>query len=279
MLVVIKGAGDIASGIALRLFHSGFNIIMTEIAQPTTVRRTVAFSSAVFNGRAKVEDAEAILAGSTIKECPPKECSSVLKKAVEITAAGKIAVIIDPEALSVRELKPDAVIDAVLAKENTGTTMDEAPVVIGIGPGFNAGTDCHAVIETKRGHTLGRAIYSGKAIDDTGVPGNVGGYTIERLLKAPCSGVFYSNSKIGDSVKKGDTVGFVETEDSRVPMNSLLDGTLRGLLADGVPVYEGMKSGDVDPRDCYEYCFTVSEKALAVGGGALEAILKLSKNQ
>lgn len=256
MLIVIKGAGDLASGIALRLHHAKFDVIMTELPVPLAVRRTVAFSEAVRLGRTVVEDVKAARAESAdeVKKC--------LKK-------GIIPVMPDPEAKIIKEMKPDVVVDAVLAKRNTGTSIDDAPLVIGVGPGFEAGRDCHFVIETKRGHTLGRVIREGSAIPNTGVPGNVGGQTINRLIRASADGIFHPEKKIGDPVKDGERVGNVDG----IPVCACTDGMIRGLLQDGVRVTTGLKSGDVDPRgDTVDYR-TVSDKALAVAGGVLEAVL------
>ena len=259
MLVVIKGAGDIATGIALRLYRARFKIVMTDIARPTAIRRTVSFSEAVPLGETTVEGVKAVLAQNTAA-------------AREIAARGHIAVLVDPQADCVRELQPDAVVDAVLAKRNLGTGIADAPVVIGVGPGFTAGEDCHAVVETQRGHALGRVILKGAAAPNTGVPGNIGGYTIERLLRAPADGIFHPAMEIGALVQPGQPAGYVDG----VPMVCGISGILRGILPDGTPVQKGMKSGDIDPRCKMEHCFTVSDKALAVGGGVLEAILRLT---
>jgi xanthine dehydrogenase accessory factor len=256
MLAVIKGAGDLASGIALRLYRSGFNIVMTEIAQPTAVRRTVCFSEAVRRGETAVEGIGAALVQDD------DEMNRVLH-------AGKIPVCIDPEAAVVSRISPNVVIDAILAKRNLGTTINDAPVVIGVGPGFCAGKDCHAVIETMRGHTLGRVISSGSALPNTGVPGNIGGFTTERLLRAPAGGIFEARAEIGDTVQSGDTVAAV----SGKALYAGIDGIVRGLLPTGLAVTKGMKAGDIDPRCEKFHCFTVSDKALAIAGGVLEAIL------
>lgn len=178
----------------------------------------------------------------------------------------------DPAGACREALHPNAVVDAILAKRNLGTRITDAPVVIGIGPGFTAGTDCHAVVETMRGHTLGRVIYDGTALPNTNIPGLIGGYAGERVLRAPADGVFHQILNIGDEVKAGDIAGEVDGQ----PMRCTIGGVLRGLLADGTPVHKGMKSGDVDPRCRPEYCTTASDKALAVGGGVLEAILHFS---
>ena len=178
----------------------------------------------------------------------------------------------DPGCACREALAPDALVDAILAKRNLGTRITDAPVVVGVGPGFTAGEDCHAVIETMRGHTLGRVIYSGSAIPNTNVPGLIGGFAGERVLRAPADGAFRSVRRIGDLVKAGDVAGYVSGE----PMVCTIDGVLRGLIAGGIPVRKGMKSGDVDPRGNVKNCYTVSDKATAVGGGVLEAILHLS---
>ena len=259
MLVLIRGAGDLATGIALRLFRSHLCVVMTDLLQPTAIRRTVCFSQAILYGSYQVEDVTAELAAS-------------MEDVRCILAEGCIPVLADPKAECRAWLKPDVVVDAILAKKNLGTQITDAPLVIGVGPGFCAGRDCHAVIETMRGHTLGRVIYSGSAIPNTTVPGLIGGFAGERVLRAPADGAFRSVRRIGDLVKTGDVAGYVSGE----PMVCTIDGVLRGLIADGIPVRKGMKSGDVDPRGNVENCYTVSDKATAVGGGVLEAILHLS---
>ena len=259
MLVLIRGAGDLASGIALRLHHAHLSVVMTDLPQPTAIRRTVCFSQAIVYGSMTVEDV-------TARFCAAPENAAV------ILAAGEIPVLADPEAKCRTALRPDVVVDAILAKENLGTRITDAPCVIGVGPGFTAGKDCHAAVETMRGHTLGRVIYSGSAIPNTNVPGLIGGFAGERVLRAPADGAFRSVRRIGDLVKAGDVAGYVSGE----PMVCTIDGVLRGLIADGIPVRKGMKSGDVDPRGNVENCYTVSDKATAVGGGVLEAILHLS---
>ena len=258
MFALIRGAGDLASGIALRLWHSGFDVVMTEIEHPTSIRRTVSFSQAVVNGRADVEDVSAQKAEN-------------ITHAKELLKRDILPVFIDPECDCRNELRPDVIVDAILAKRNLGTKLTDAPIVIGVGPGFEAGADCHAVIETMRGHTLGRAIYKGRALPDTNIPGLIGGFAGERVLRAPDDGVFRGTRQIGDTVAAGDVVGYVGDK----PMESTISGVLRGLLADGTNTYKGMKAGDVDPRGNKEYCYTVSDKALAIAGGVLEAILCL----
>lgn len=260
MLVVIKGAGDLASGVALRLHHSGFEVVMTDLPNPLAIRRTVAFCEAIRDGQMVVEDV-------TAKRATKKD------EVMTILAEGCIPVLPDPEANIIKDINPDVVVDAILAKRNTGTKIEDAKVVIGIGPGFTAGEDCHAVIESMRGHTLGRAIYEGPALPNTNIPGLIGGFAGERVLRAPAAGEFRAVHKIGDMVKTGDVIGYVEDK----PMVSTIDGVLRGLIADGTPVRDGLKSGDVDPRGNVEYCTLVSDKALAIAGGVMEAILKLGR--
>lgn len=260
MLVLIRGAGDLASGIALRLFHARMRVVMTDLPRPTAIRRTVCFSQALLHGKMTVEDVTAEAARS------PQEALEILQK-------GSIPVIADPEGACIAELKPDVVVDAILAKRNLGTRITDAPCVIGVGPGFTAGVDCHACVETMRGHTLGRVITEGSPIPNTAVPGLIGGFAGERVLRAPAEGVFRQSLQIGDMVRQGDTAGYVGDQ----PMLCQLSGVLRGLLADGTPVHKGMKAGDVDPRGEQSYCYLVSDKALAIGGGVLEAILRFSE--
>jgi xanthine dehydrogenase accessory factor len=261
-MIIIKGAGDLASGIALRLFHAGFTIGMTEIAQPLAVRRTVSFCRAVYEGQAQVEDAAAVLVRNDAEMR-------------EVLTRKQIPVFVDPAAEAVQRLKPAALIDAIMAKKNTGVALTDAPVVIGIGPGFTAGLDCHAVIETMRGHTLGRVITQGSALANTGVPGNIAGYTLERLLVSGADGIFQGKAEIGDMIQKGDIVAVVRAETGKtVPIHAEIDGVLRGILPSGIAVRKGMKAGDIDPRCAVSHCYTVSDKALAIAGGVLEALLR-----
>ena len=259
MLVLIRGAGDLASGIALRLHHAHLSVVMTDLPQPTAIRRTVCFSQAIVYGSMTVEDV-------TARFCAAPENAAV------ILAAGEIPVLADPEAKCRTALHPDIVVDAILAKKNLGTRITDAPCVIGVGPGFTAGKDCHAAVETMRGHTLGRALYHGSPLPNTNIPGLIGGFAGERVLRAPADGIFVQKLEIGASVRTGDIAGTV----NGVPMLCQIDGMLRGILPDGTPVTRGMKSGDVDPRGKREYCDLVSDKALAIGVGVLEAILSLT---
>ncbi|MDR1446699.1 MAG: EF2563 family selenium-dependent molybdenum hydroxylase system protein [Treponema sp.] len=259
--VLIKGAGDLASGTALRLRRAGFDIVMTEVEKPLAVRRSVCFSETVYQNHVQVEDCEAMLAAHA-------------EEALRISREGKIAVLVDPQCDCRDQLKAPVLIDAIMAKRNTGTSRNDARSVIALGPGFTAGTDCHAVIETMRGHTLGRVITKGGALPNTGVPGEIGGYSVERLLRSPAAGIFRALVSIGDTVQAGDTVAEV----SGLPIQAGIGGVVRGILPSGIEVFKGMKAGDIDPRCKREHCFTVSDKALAVAGGVLEAILGLSGN-
>lgn len=256
MLILVKGAGDLATGTAVRLYRAGFSVVMTDIARPTAVRRTVAFSQCMYDGQATVE-------GITARKAEGRD------QVQDLLAAGEIPVLADPEALIRNELPFTVVVDGILAKRNLGTAIDDAPIVLALGPGFTAGVDCHAVIETKRGHDLGRLILEGSAIPNTGVPGDVGGYTRERIIRAPADGPFEPVARIGQKVELGDVVAKV----NGVPVTAQLTGIVRGMLPAGIPVTKGMKAGDIDPRCEVRHCFTVSDKARAIGGGVLEGIL------
>ncbi|OUO17858.1 selenium-dependent molybdenum cofactor biosynthesis protein YqeB [Flavonifractor sp. An4] len=256
MLILVKGAGDLATGTAVRLYRAGFQVVMTDIAQPTAVRRTVAFSQCIYDGQTTVE-------GITARKAENRD------QVRDILAAGEIPVLVDPQAAILAQLPFMVVVDAILAKKNLGTTISDAPIVLALGPGFTAGTDCHGVIETKRGHDLGRLILEGSAIPNTGVPGDVGGYTKERIIRSPADGPFEPVAQIGQQVNLGDVVAKV----NGIPVTAQLTGIVRGMLPAGIPVTAGMKSGDIDPRCEVRHCFTVSDKARAIGGGVLEGIL------
>ena len=257
LVIIIKGAGEQASGVACRLYRSNFrHILMLETPSPLAVRRQVSFCEAIHESCMTVEGIEAVRIDGVA------ELSSAW-------SAGKIAVTVDPEGESVIRCKPDVYIDATLAKRNLGISISDAPLVIALGPGFSAGTDCHVVIETNRGHDLGRVITSGMAAANTGIPGNIASYTKERVLRAPADGLFVSDRRIGDSVRKGDIIGQVGS----AAINSQLDGVLRGLIRPGSMVIKGLKIGDVDPRGEAGYCDTISEKARSLGGAVLEAVL------
>lgn len=259
MLVLIRGAGDLASGAALRLHRANFPVVMTDLPQPTAIRRTVCFSQAIRFGKTTVEDAVGV-------------CCKTAREVKAALSVGEIPVLPDETASCRTWLHPEVLVDGILAKRNLGTKITDAPLVIALGPGFCAGRDCHAVIETMRGHTLGRVIWDGEPIPNTNIPGLIGGFAGERVLRAPADGIFVQKLEIGASVRTGDIAGTV----NGVPMLCQIDGMLRGILPDGTPVTRGMKSGDVDPRGKREYCGLVSDKALAIGGGVLEAILSLT---
>jgi xanthine dehydrogenase accessory factor len=265
ILVAVKGAGDLATGVMHRLARAGFPVVVTELAEPTVVRRTVAFAEAVMQGSMTVEGVTARRAES------PDEIRAII-------AQDMIPVAVDPDGVLLPTLHPAVLIEATLSKRNTGVTMDDAPIVIALGPGYEAGKDVHAVIETNRGHNLGRVYLEGRAEANTGVPGAIGGYTSERLLKAPAAGIFYGLRQIGDLAQAGEAVAVIRTSESHdAPVVAAIGGIVRGLLRDGLHVNAGMKVGDIDPRAAREHCFSISDKSRAVGGGALEAILYLRK--
>lgn len=258
-LIVVRGGGDLGTGVIYRLVKSGFPVICLELAQPLVVRRRVAFATAALEGKIQVED----LFG--------KRAASV-SEAERLAYEGIIPLLIAPDLAQVsRELRqpPCAVIDARMAKRNIDTSIDQAPLVIALGPGFYAGRDCHAVIETMRSHTLGRVIWDGPALPNTGTPGIIGGKGSERVLRAPADGYVNWHYEIGDRVASGDLVGEV----NNLPVLAPFDGVIRGLIAPETLVKQGSKIGDVDARADRSACFTVSDKALAIGGGVLEALL------
>ncbi|HEY3276277.1 MAG TPA: selenium-dependent molybdenum cofactor biosynthesis protein YqeB [Syntrophorhabdaceae bacterium] len=256
LTIIMKGAGDVASGIAHRLHSARFHrLLLLEIGEPLCVRRTVSFSEAVYRGAMEVEGVKAEL----VRDIEDLE---------EVWKRKSIAVMVDPRWTAIEIIKPRIVVDAIMAKRNIGTTTHEAPTVIGVGPGFTAPLDVHVVIESKRGHDLGKAIYDGSAEAYTGVPGSVMGYATERVLRSPVAGPVKAIKKIGDRVAKGELVLYV----GDVPVYGSFDGVLRGLIRE-IEVTAGEKIGDVDPRGIGEYCYTISDKARAIGGGVLEAVL------
>jgi xanthine dehydrogenase accessory factor len=255
--VLVRGGGDLASGVAWRLHQSGFRVVITELPEPLSVRRKVAFSEAVYEGRCAVEGVQAVLVKG------PEEAAGVWNQ-------GFIPVLVDPEAACRHSIKPEVIVDAILAKKNLGTSAKDAPLVLALGPGFEAGKDAHFVVETHRGHNLGRLLASGSAAPNTGVPGAVQGITSDRVLRAPASGPWRNAVDIGEMVKKGDVVGTVQGE----ALYAAIDGVLRGLIRPGITVSKDLKIGDIDPRGKRDFCFTISEKALAIAGGVLEGILR-----
>ena len=253
--VVVRGGGDLASGVVSRLYHAGFPVIVLELPAPLLVRRAVSFGDAVYEGVRAVEDMTARLTDVAGVEAA--------------LASGEVPVLIDPAGESLAALRPAVVVDARMEKRNPGTRLTDAPLVIALGPGYVAGVDCHAVIETNRGHYLGRVIRAGNAEADTGEPGNIGLKTHSRVLRAPAGGHLRAYAEIGDVLAEGGLIADVAGEAIRAPFA----GVLRGLIHERVAVQAGMKVGDLDPRITPEHCFTISDKSLAIGGGVLEAVL------
>jgi len=259
--IVVRGGGDLATGTIHRLHNSGFQIVVLEIDTPTVIRRTVTFAQAIYDGVTTVEGVTA-------------RCVDTTADIQNAFRNGEIPVIIDKEGKTIPEINPIAVIDAIIAKKNTGTTMDMAPVVIGLGPGFTAGKDVNVVIETQRGHSLGSVIYTGSAAENTNIPGNIAGYTKERLIRAQGNGTVQPLKEIGDHVKKGEIVAKVGEQ----KIQASIDGVIRGMINQGLIVTEGFKIGDIDPRGEAAFCHTISDKARSIAGGVLEALLQLSKS-
>lgn len=261
-VIVVRGAGDLASGIVHRLFKCGFRLLLTELEEPLVVRRHVSFANAVIEGRVEVEGVAAV-------------------KAVTIDDIGRlwednsIPVLCDKECRILEKISPVAVVDAMMAKRNLGTNKGMAPITVGVGPGFEAGLDVDAVVETRRGHDLGKVIWKGSAEPDTGIPGSVMGYSKERLLRAPVDGRIRNVLDIGDMVKPGDVIAFVGS----APVKADIPGVIRGLICNNTLVKEGLKIGDIDPRGIREYCYTISDKARSVAGGVLEAVFYLRKEK
>jgi xanthine dehydrogenase accessory factor len=258
LTVLIRGAGEMASGVAWTLTQCHFKVVLLEAPQPLAVRRLVSFCEAVYEGRKVVEGVQAILVSS------PKEIEAAWQ-------VGHIPLLIDPFMEVGSVLKPAILVDAIMAKKQSQPLLDKAPLVVALGPGFMVGRDAHVVIETNRGHNLGRILNRGEAEPDTGRPGNIGGFSEERVLRAPAPGQITKLKEIGDRVEKEETVATVAGRAIR----SQITGVLRGLIRDGTVVLPGMKVGDVDPRGNREYCFTISEKARAIAGGVLAAILQV----
>ena len=259
LIIAFKGAGEIASAIAWRLYQANLRrIFMLEIPRPLAVRREVSFCEAIEHQRQTVEEVEAVRADS------PASIRTAW-------SADQIPVCVNPKWELIKAMQADVVVDATIAKRNLGTHLDEAPLVIGLGPGFEAGRDVHTLIETNRGHNLGRIILTGSAEPNTGVPGTIGGQSAKRVLRAPCDGQFHALRQIRDMVKAGDVIGEVDGQ----PVAAAIDGVVRGLIATDIPATRGLKLGDVDPRGDASYCGTISDKGRAVGGAVLEAILRV----
>lgn len=258
-LVLIRGGGDLASGVALRLHHGGFPVIITEIQQPLAVRRPVSFAEAIYSGEVQIEGVH----GRHVHD------ASDIAQAVK---SSFIPVLIDPHAKICELIAPEVIVDGRMLKQAPDIGVDAAELVIGLGPGFTAGEDCHAVVETRRGPNMGRVIWEGSAETDTGLPEPVHGYDSERVLRSPADGELKGGLEIGTLVEAGDELAIVGSQ----PVVAPFDGVLRGLMHDGLQVRAGMKIGDLDPRGIPEYCFRVSDKSLAVGGAVLEATLSRS---
>ena len=258
-LIIVRGGGDLATGTICKLRRCGFPVLVLEIAAPSAIRRTVSFCEAVYTGAQTVEGLTCVRADS-------------LAQAQALLEQGALPLLIDPEGAAIGALRPMAVVDAILAKRNLGTRRDMAPITVGLGPGFTAGQDVDAVVETMRGHDLGRVLYEGQARPNTGVPGIIAGYGAERVIHSPAAGTLRAVRRIGDRVEKGEPLAFV----GETPVPASLTGLLRGLIRDGYPVSRGLKIADIDPRVSeYENCFKVSDKARCISGGVVEAVLAL----
>jgi xanthine dehydrogenase accessory factor len=256
LMVLIRGGGEMATGIAHRLHRCHMRVLITEIAMPTSVRRNVAFAEAVYQGAQTVEGIKAVRVGS---------CD----EAYAAWEQNQIPIFVDPEASVGKILTPVIIVDAIMAKKNGVAKLTDAPVVIGVGPGFTAGFNVHAVVESNRGHHLGRVIWDGAAESDTGIPASVDGYTASRVLRVPQSGIFNALRAIGDVIAAGETVATVNGE----LIKAGISGQIRGLLRNGIQVEQGIKAGDIDPRGERGYCDSISDKSRAIAGGVLEAIL------
>ncbi|PWH15793.1 MAG: EF2563 family selenium-dependent molybdenum hydroxylase system protein [Anaerolineae bacterium] len=253
--ILIRGGGDLASGVALRLYHAGFAIAITELPQPLAVRRTVAFSEAVYEGTWTVEDVTA-------------QHVETYQEFQTVLSQRNIPVLVDPDLQRVHAfgLQPAAIVDARLLKQDAPPLTTASPIIIGLGPGFIAGKNCHAVIETQRGHTLGRVYWNGPASPNSGLPEG----DPRRVLRAPQDGLLIGHAQIGEHLEPGQTIAQVNGQAITAPFR----GVLRGLIRPGLYVTAGLKIGDLDPRDRREYCFLVSDKALAIAGGVLEAVMR-----
>lgn len=271
-LIVVRGAGDLATGTIHRLKKAGFRLLVLEAEHPAAIRRQVALSEAVYAGSARVEDVEAVRMDVDLAE--KKNRKELLEQEMErIWKKDGVPVLVDPAGLSIAALRPAVVVDAILAKKNLGMTKEMAPLVIALGPGFTAGEDVDVVIETKRGHNLGRVIRSGSAVPNTGIPGIIGGYGKERVMHAQAEGILRNAASIGDIVEARAVIAEIETENGTVPVEASLSGLLRGLIRDGYPVTKRFKIADIDPRkEELQNCFTISDKARCIAGSVLEVI-------
>ena len=264
-LILVRGGGDLATGVIHRLHSAGFPVLVLEIPQPAAIRRQVSVSEAVYQGTATVE-------GMTARLIPDL---SHLSQTLE---AGEVPLLIDPEGACIPRLKPAVVVDAILAKRNLGTRRDMAPLTIALGPGFTAGEDVDFVIETMRGHNLGRILTEGPAQPNTGVPGLVGGVSGERVIHAEHTGVLRGRRVIGDLVEQGEPIAVISNEAGEFPVPASISGLLRGLIQDGFPVTKGLKIADIDPRTGEQKnCFTISDKARCIAGSVLELVCRYAR--
>lgn len=265
--IIVRGGGDIATGTIHKLHRCGYPVLILETGFPSAIRRQVAFSEAVYDGSSEVEGVNCIRAKDA-------------EEAKAILAGGDVALLVDPEAEVLKQVKPWALVDGILAKKNLGTNRGMAEKTIGLGPGFCAGKDVDLVIETMRGHNLGRIIGSGCALANTGVPGIIGGFGKERVIHSPARGILTTRCRIGDKVKKGQVIAVVVTGHGEVAVFASLDGLVRGMIRSGYPVEEGLKIADIDPREGeFENCFTISDKARCIAGAVLEGLLYLEEKQ
>lgn len=260
--VVVRGAGDLATGVIYNLYQAGFKVVATEMETPLVVRRTVALAEAIYQGKYTVEDVTARRINN-------------FAKIEEVLADDEVPVIVDPEAEVIDAWQPNVVVDAIMAKRNVGSQIDDGELVIGLGPGFTAKKDVDVVIETNRGHNLGRIIEEGQAQSNTGIPGKIAGYGKKRVLHSPIEGKFSSEREIGEQISSGEIFGCV----GETVITAEVDGIIRGLLKSDIDIKQGIKLGDIDPRGIEEYCYTISDKARAIGGAVITAILLLSKDK
>lgn len=258
-IIIVRGGGDVASGTINKLHRCGFYVLVLEIPMPTAIRRRVCYGEAVYEGKVTLEGITAVLSNSF----------EDVKKNWE---NGTIPVVIDSEGQWIEKVKPLAVIDCILAKKNVGMTIDKAPITIALGPGFEAGKDVHAVIETMRGHNLGKIIYKGHAMDNTGIPGSIKGFSKERVIHSPGEGKIKIIRDIAEVVAKDEVIATI----GDIEIKATIDGVLRGIIRDGFYVWKGLKIADIDPRlSEADNCFTISDKARCIAGGVIEAILSL----
>lgn len=271
-LLVVRGAGDLATGTIHRLKQAGFHLLVLEAEHPAAIRRQVALSEAVYAKSAQVESVKAVRMEVDLTDTKNRK-EAILREMERIWSENAVPVLVDPAGISISVLHPQVVVDAILAKKNLGTGREMAPLTIALGPGFTAGADVDVVIETKRGHNLGRVIRSGSAVPNTGIPGIIGGYGKERVMHAEAEGILRNVASIGDIVEAGAVIAEIETENGCVPVKASLSGLLRGLIRDGYPVTKGFKIADIDPRkEELQNCFTISDKARCIAGSVLEVI-------